>query len=932
LEFGAEAYSIEFFRREGYIRQRCGACGKFFWSQVHRENCGEAPCSPYTFIGNPPTRRRYSIGEMRREFLRYFELHNHAVIKPYPVVPRWRKDLYLVSASIVDFQPHVTSGATEPPANPLVVSQPCIRLVDLDKVGLTFGRHMTIFEMGGAHAFNSPSREVYWKDRTVELCLGFMEGLGLDRQDIVFKEGVWSGGGNAGPCYEVIHGGLEVATLVFMSYKTLDGGLEEMPYRTVDTGYGIERYTWLSQGTTSAFSSVYQDLFRKFAELLEVPPEEDERLQRYAKYSAWIQPGGGITASEARMTAARLAGVEIGELLPTIERLETLYKALDHTKSIAFILSDGVVPSNSKVGYLARLLIRRIVSILTKLGGASLLPDLVSMQIEYWGADFPHLKEMKDEVIELVTHEVNKFGETLSRGMSFLEKELAEISRGTKTLTPDYVAKLYEEKGLTPDIVVSAAAKAGLQAPSPEEVEELMVSRHMKAVVEKEEDDIRLRNASRIVKGLPKTERLYYEDPYAFKFNAKVLASANGVVVLDRTLFYPEGGGQVGDTGTLSWDGGTAKVIDTQIVDGVVVHIIEGPQPPAGVVVTGEIDHLRRLSIMRHHTATHILIGAARRVLGRHAWQMGAKKEAEVARLDISHHKPLTVEEIERIELLANETVSRRIPVRTYWLQRSVAEERYGFTLYQGGEAPLGEVRVVEIPGWDAEACGGTHCANSAEVGLIKILRVERIQDGVVRLVFTAGPKTLGYINQRLAELQRRVERLSEEESRLRLGYHKLIEIYQTRLLEKIRSAAEYGKSANLERLFDELHSMAAKIWSTARFYQKEEYISGVRVVFDFRPVADPRFFRALALEAVSHQQPSLSVIAGQSGEGLLVALALNKKAAEKGLSLENSVSELSITHVVEDGKGVLVGVCAVADPRRLYERLAKMVASLQRS
>ncbi len=370
MEFGAEAYSIEFFRREGYIRQRCGVCGKFFWSQVHRENCGEAPCSPYTFIGNPPTRRRYSIGEMRREFLRYFELHDHAVIKPYPVVPRWRKDLYLVSASIVDFQPHVTSGATEPPANPLVVSQPCIRLVDLDKVGLTFGRHMTIFEMGGAHAFNSPSREVYWKDKTVELCLGFMEGLGLDRQDIVFKEGVWSGGGNAGPCYEVIHSGLEVATLVFMNYKTLDGGLEEMPYRTVDTGYGIERYTWLSHGTASAFSSVYQDLFRKFAELLEVPPEEDERLQRYAKYSAWIQPGGGITSAEARMTAARLAGVEIDELLPTIERLETLYKTLDHTKSIAFILSDGVVPSNSKVGYLARLLIRRIVSILTKLGGS----------------------------------------------------------------------------------------------------------------------------------------------------------------------------------------------------------------------------------------------------------------------------------------------------------------------------------------------------------------------------------------------------------------------------------------------------------------------------------------------------------------------------------------------------------------------------------
>jgi len=179
---------IGYLKDNGYERKICVKCGKVFWTIDHaRETCGEVPCDPYSFIGNPPTSRKYSLEEMREEFLSFFERNGHKRVKRYPIVARWREDVYLVNASIYDFQPHVTSGKVPPPGNPLVVSQPCIRTVDLDNVGKT-GRHLSVFEMGGAKSFNFPGKEIYWKGKAIEYSVEFLTHLGVKREEIVFKE------------------------------------------------------------------------------------------------------------------------------------------------------------------------------------------------------------------------------------------------------------------------------------------------------------------------------------------------------------------------------------------------------------------------------------------------------------------------------------------------------------------------------------------------------------------------------------------------------------------------------------------------------------------------------------------------------------------------------------------------------------------------
>ncbi|ELY64370.1 alanine--tRNA ligase [Natronococcus jeotgali] len=749
-----EEYRLEYFEEEGFERKECPSCGAHFWTRDReRETCGEPPCAEYDFIGNPGFDAEYSLEEMRETFLSFFEDHDHERIEPYPVAAnRWRDDVLLTQASIYDFQPLVTSGETPPPANPLTVSQPCIRMQDIDNVGKT-GRHTMAFEMMAHHAFNAredledPDRyayqgEVYWKDRTVELCDGFFDSMGVDLEEVIYIEDPWVGGGNAGPAIEVIYRGVELATLVFMSmeqdpegeYEMKDGNrYSPMDTYIVDTGYGLERWTWVSQGTPTVYEAIYPDMieFLKDNADLDHTNAESELVHRAAKLAGHMDIDEAEDMETARGEIADQLEVDAAELTELMEPLEDIYAIADHCRTLAYMLGDGIVPSNVGTGYLARMVLRRTKRLCDNVGVDAPLDELVDMQaerLEY---------ENRDTIRDIVRTEVEKYRETLERGGRRVESLAAEYAKKEAPIPTEELIELYDSHGIQPDMVEEIAAEAGADVDVPDDFYSLVAERHDTAgAVEEDGDDTDSRFGD-----LPETEKLYYDDQQRTEFEAVVLdvfEREDGYdVVLDQTMFYPEGGGQPADTGTLSTDDATVEVEDVQIEDGVILHRTDA-HPGKGEFVKGYLDVDRRRQLMRHHTATHIVIHAARQVLGDHVRQAGAQKGVDSSRIDLRHYARIDREDVKRIERTANGIVMDNAPVTQEWPDRHDAEAEHGFDLYQGGIPPGEQIRLIHVDE-DVQACGGTHVARTGEIGTIKVLNTERVQDGVERITFAAG-------------------------------------------------------------------------------------------------------------------------------------------------------------------------------------------------
>ncbi len=720
-------YELDFFKANGFQRRQCRTCGKFFWTLGDGDVCGEAPCVEYSFIGKPLFKEKMSVHEMRESFLSFLEREGHTRISRYPITARWRDDVFFTQASIYGFQPWVIQGVVEPPANPLAISQTCVRFNDIDNVGKT-GSHFTMFEMMAHHVFNKKDKEVYWKDRTTELCHRFLtEVQGLDPKKVNYSEAWWEGGGNAGPCVEVLLGGVEVATLVFMAYAVENGRTRLLDMQVVDTGYGLERLTWMSQGTPSAYEAVFGPVLERLKKDAGVVADE-RALSEYSRVagSLKIETAADVRALRAD-TAARL-GMKAEDFMRLIKPFESMYVVCDHTRALMFMLSDGVVPSNVRQGYFARLLVRRSLREMSQLGIKGKLSDIVALQIDQFSKDFPDLKENRDEILKLVDVEQDKYGETLTKGRGIVKRLEESLARQSKGISDEDLIELYDSHGLNPEVVAEFASGA---VKVPDDFYKQVAARHAKA----EEAEVEQAHTE-LPKDLPATAQLYYKDPYKYKFRAKVLAVVGDLVVLDKSYFYAEGGGQESDTGTMK----DMRVTHVDKVGNVVVHKVEGEmQAKPGKLITCTIDEPRRRRLQRHHTATHIINGAARKVLGNHIWQTGAHKAADLARLDITHYADLTPDELERIERMSNETVLAGTKVQSSFMERTVAEKRFGFRLYQGGAVPGKDIRVVRIGDFDVEACGGIHCKNTLEVGAIKILQTRRIQDGVVRVEFASG-------------------------------------------------------------------------------------------------------------------------------------------------------------------------------------------------
>ncbi len=453
------------------------------------------------------------------------------------------------------------------------------------------------------------------------------------------------------------------------------------------------------------------------------------------------------------------------------------------------------------------------------------LHDIVDLQVNHWGKDFPHIKNMRDEIIEMLKVEQEKFEDTLKRGEGMVKRIAAELkAKNVNNISSEKLSELYDSHGLPPEIVKQAAEAEGVKVEVPEDFYALVAKRHMIANKPVEEESAVEQTLEKAIEGLPATDMLYYSEPYTREWDAKILKIINKqYAVLDRTCFYPEGGGQPADHGYFAYGGGVqAEVVAVQKIGKVILHKIktENPLPKEGSSVRGILDWEHRYSLMKAHTGTHLVNGAARRVLGEHVWQSGTQKGIETTRLDISHYRRLTQEEVHRIERLANEAVLASMPVETAWLSRNEAEAKYGFRLYQGGAVPGKEIRVVKTGNWDVEACAGTHLKNTGEIGFVKIVNTERVQDGVERLVYSVGMqavkavqkqetllhKVAETLNAPIEKLDKTVERIIKELKETNTEKKKLLKELTAKesgaLTEKAEEAQEIGGAKLFKRDF----------------------------------------------------------------------------------------------------------------------------------
>ena len=910
------------FHNNGYVRKQCRVTSLWFWTcDEARETCGDTPEDEYTFIGAPliegfEQRGKALKDAMREAFLGFFEDREHTRIDPYPVLARWRDDIHLTIASIADFQPHVTSGAVQPPANPLAVSQPCIRLTDVDAVGRS-GRHLTTFEMMAHHVFNRPEDglEIYWMEQCVEHCHRMLtETFGIDASEITYVENPWCGGGNAGAAVEVIVGGLELATLVFMDMEEHpDGGVElkgdryrTMPLQIIDTGYGLERFCWAAAGTPTIYEAIYPETVAWLKECSgfesvanQWPSLDLERLlSEMSRLNGIMNIEAGVDGEKlVNIFLERLAqrGVEVSaeQFSSITEPLANIYAIPDHLHALCNMLGDGLVPSNAKAGYLARMLARRVLRMRDELAIDVPLAELAThhLDVNLGG----HLnKQTRDGLLAILALEEERYVEMLRKGTNVIQTQLKSLAKDAAEIPDEHLFTMNDSHGLAPDMVITLARNAGWDSVGLRTgFSAEMAERHARMAKEAAKTSSNQGDAL-AVDMFSATHPLFYDTVYSPKFEANLLGCVSAAdhgpdgsthaVVLDATLFYPEGGGQEGDRGTLRQNGVEVVVLDTQKVGEVIVHFTDGPLEGTESV-EGQLDWKRRKQLMDHHTAVHIVGGAARRLLGPHIFQAGSHLTVESGRLDITHYHRLTRADLDAMEDMANHVLSEVRQTEKTELNRRDADIVHGFDLYQGG-APKGDsIRILKIADHDIQACGGTHHDEPGQIGSIRIVRSSAVQDGVERLHIVAGDAALAY-----ARSQDELVRQSSD-------------VFGVHGDDLPKAAARFFKEWKEQRkLIEQLESEIVRLRTTGGGDASTE-VEGVRVVVmeiegDLKSMTT--MLKELTLDA---SNPTLAVLGSKDGGGkLMIGITENTIASERynAVDLLRSIS----SHIRGGGGG----------------------------
>jgi alanyl-tRNA synthetase len=736
-------YEVPLFAQEGFQRRVCPKCGKGYWS-IGREDCGDSSHEPYSFFRKNPRKETYA--GFWDKFAAFWKRNGHEIVPRYPVICRWRDDLYFNIASIVDFQRLEAGKMTfEFPANPLVVPQICLRFPDIANIGVT-GRHFSSFMMAGQHSFDYPSdTRAYWKDKCIQLNFDYLtQCLEIPKEEIVYGEDLWAMPdlSTLGPCIESFSRGAELVNSVFTEYTFFEDKVVDLPSKVIDVGWGFERLLWFYNGTLTAYDSVFprEIEFMKSKAGLSI---DAALFEKYAALSSSLDVETMLNMAAEKERIAQMLGTPASELEKSILPMQGIYAVADHSRTLLFALSDGAIPSNTAGGYNLRVILRRALSFISEYNFGFDLVDVCEMHAEDLKPLFPELSENLDEINEILEVERRKFSDSKAKAW----KASQEIVAQGKPITTEKMLSLYESQGITPELLEKAAAERNAQVSIPTDFYKAATSRHQM------EPQAARRGLTALDVGLlPATELSFYDHPERDEITAKVVAvdPARGVLVLDRTIIYPEGGGQSADRGTIAAGAVQARVADCQKLLGVVLHMLANRQDAQkftqGQLVTVRLDRKRRNEISAHHTATHVIIASARKALGRHIWQSGSFKDEKAAHVDMTHYEKPSAEQVALIEKYANEAVRQAIPVTCGFSDRGKAEEEHGFRLYQGGGAIGKTIRVVAAEGLDYEACGGTHLSNTAQLGLVKITKAEQIQDGIVRLHYKAGQRALEYV------------------------------------------------------------------------------------------------------------------------------------------------------------------------------------------
>ena len=713
-----------------------------------------------------------SLNDLREKYLSFFESKGHLRLPSFPLIPINDKSLLLINSGMAPMKKYFT-GEEEPPRRRVTTCQKCIRTPDLERVGHT-ARHGTFFEMLGNFSFGDYFKNeaipwawefltkvleipedklwpsIYEKDEEAFELWNKVVGVPAERITRLGKEdNFWEhGSGPCGPCSEIYFDRgekygcgspncrpgcecdryMEIWNNVFSQFNNDGKGhYTELKQKNIDTGMGLERLACVMQGVDNMFEV---DSIRKILD-----------------------------------TVCRISGKTYGA-----DKNDDISVRVctDHIKSSMFMIADGVIPSNEGRGYVLRRIIRRACRHGKLLGiNRPFLCELCVVAIGESKGAYPELAEKQDYILKVIALEEERFDATIDAGLSILSGiiEKAEKS-GAKVIAGEDVFKLYDTFGFPLDLTKEILAEKGLSADE-EAFSALMKAQRERARAARGNISGWDNGTKGLLDHLPKTVFCGYERTTAE--GAKILAllaeTDDGVqsvpeiaegectVVLDRTPFYGESGGQVGDTGVLTAGDAQLTVQDTKKTDGIFLHIctVKNGIFRVGDTVTATVDSNRRMAIARNHSAAHLLQAALRSVLGTHVEQAGSYVDPEKCRFDFTHFAALTKEELEKVEALVNEQILAGLPITMTKTELEQAKKMGAMALF--GEKYGKTVRVVRMGGFSIEFCGGTHIDNTAKIGLFKIVSETSVAAGIRRVEATTGYGILSLLADRDALL-----------------------------------------------------------------------------------------------------------------------------------------------------------------------------------